>query len=123
MKNKKAYIISGIVLCLLAAGFAAAALSHPEWSFPWPNWVSCTLYALYGIYTILVFCMPLFPNASLAACGIVAADFIGLALIVIYIGTHGTRHESSLYLIMGLALTCAANFANIAMQKKHENDT
>lgn len=120
MKNKKLYYILGGVLCLLAAAFVAVALTHPELAFPWPNWVSYTIYALYGIYTVLIFCMPKFKGASLAACGIVAVQFIALALIAIYIGTRNTSSESSWYLTIGLALTCGANFANLAMQKKRK---
>ena len=120
MKSKTPYSIFGGILCLLAAGFAAVALTHPELSFPWKNWVSYTLYALYAIYTILIFCMPKFKGASLAACGIVAVQFIALALIAIYIGTRDTSSESSWYLTIGLALTCGANFANLAMQKKRK---
>lgn len=118
MKNTKLYYMIGGVLCLIAAVFAAAAVTHPELAFPWPNWVSYTMYALYGAYTILVFCMPKFKGASLAACGIIAIDFMGLELIMIYIGTRNTPHESVLYLMMGLAFTCISNFANIILQEK-----
>ena len=118
MKNDKAYYILGGTLCLLAAGFIAVALMHPELSFPWANWVSYTIYALYGIYTVLVFLMPRFKGASIAACGIVALQFVALSLIAIYIGVCGTVYESSLYLIIGLDLTCAANFTLFAMRKK-----
>ena len=117
MKNKSYYILGGI-LCLIAVIFAAVALTHPELSFPWANWVSYTLYALYLIYTVRVFCMPKFRNPSLAACGIAAVQFVSLALIVIYIGTRKTPNESNLYLISGLVLTCAANFTNLALQKR-----
>lgn len=117
MNNKSYYILGGI-LCLIAVIFAAAALTHPELSFPWPNWVSYTIYALYLIYTVLVFSMPKFKNPSLAACGIAAVQFIALALIAIYIGTRSTPNESSWYLTSGLVLTCAANFTNLALQKR-----
>ena len=120
MKNKKVYYIAGAVLVLIAAAFIAFALKHPELSFPWPNWVSCVLYALYGIYTLLIFLMPCFKNASIWACLIVAVDFIALSLIAIFAGLHGTEHESSMYLIVGLLLTAWANFANIAMQNKQK---
>ena len=115
MSGKKTYCGLGGVLCLLAAVFVAASLTHPTWSFPWANRVSYTLYALYGIYTALVFCMPRFQGASLAACGVVAAQFIALAFIVIFIGTRTTW-----FLTMGLVLTCAANFANLALQKRRK---
>lgn len=117
MKNKSYYVWGGI-LCLIAVIFTAVAFTHPELSFPWPNWVSYTIYALYVIYTVLVFCMPKFRNPSLAACGTAAAQFIALALIVIYIGTRNTPNESTWYLTSGLALTCAANFTNLAIQKR-----
>ena len=118
MKNKKAYYILGGVLCLLAAAFVAFALAHPEFSFPWPNWVSYTIFTLYGIYTILIFCMPKFRGSSLAACGIVAVQFVALACIALSIESHFTTGEANWYLPVGLGLTCAANFANIAMQRK-----
>lgn len=118
MKNNKSYYILGGILCLIAGIFVTVAFAHPELSFPWPNWVSYTIYALYGIYTILVFCMPKFRNPSLAACGIAAAQFAALVLIAVYIGTRGTLNESSWYLTSGLALTCVANFANLALQKR-----
>ncbi len=119
MNNKKYYILGGI-LCLIAVIFAAAALTNPQLSFPWKNQVSYFIYALYAIYTVLVFLMPKFKNPSLAVCGVVAADFISLALIAIYFGTRNTPNESTLYLItaLSLSLTTAANFANIAIQKR-----
>lgn len=120
MKNKKAYYILGGVLCLAAAAFIAFALTHPECSFPWPNWVSYTMYTLYGIYTILIFCMPHFKGASLAVCGIVATQFVALAFVALSIGNHFATGETNWYLPIGLGLTCAANFANIAMQRKGE---
>ena len=122
IKNNKKYYISGGILCLIAVIFSAVALTHPELSFPWPNPVSYIIYALYAIYTVLVFFMPKFKNPSLAVCGIVGADFVSLSLIAIYFGTRNTPHESSLYLIFGLALVCAANFANIALQKKRNSE-
>ena len=116
MKNKSFYIAGGI-LCLIAVIFAAVAFTHPELSFPWKNWVSYTLYALYAVYTSLVFCMPKFKAPSLVACGIVAVEFIALALIVIYIGTRGTPNESGLYLLLGLLLTFFGNLTYLIMQK------
>lgn len=118
MKNENVYYALGGALCLLALIYIAIALTHPELSFPWPNWVNYAIYALYGIYTVLTFCMPKFKGASLAACGILAVQFIALALIVLSIGSHFAAGESNWYLPMGLGLTCAANFTNLALQKK-----
>ena len=118
MKNNKVYYVPGGFLCLLAVILAAVVFTHPELSFPWPNWVSYTIYAFYLIYTVLVFCMPKFKNPSLAACGIAAVQFAALAFIVIYIGTRNTPNESTWYLTLGLALTCTANFTNLAIQKR-----
>lgn len=117
MKHKSYYIL-GSILCLLAVIFTAVAFTHPELSFPWANWVSYTVYILYGIYTTLVFCMPKFRNPSLAVCGFTAVQFIALALVVIYIGTKNTPNESILYLVSGLMLTCAADLAGFAIQKR-----
>ena len=118
MKNKKPYYILGTILCLLAAVFIIVALTHPECSFPWPNWVSCTMYGLYAAYTVLVFLMPRFKGVSLAACAILAVQFIALSFIVLSIGCHFTTGKTNWYLPIGLGLTCAANFANLALQKK-----
>ena len=123
MKSKRSYVILGGILCLLAALFIAVACTHPELSFPWSNRVSYILYALYGIYTVIVFCMPKFKGASLGACGIAAVQFTALALIVIYIGNRNTPHESVWYLTAGLALTCAANFTIVAVRKKKQRNS
>lgn len=120
MKNKKPYYVLGIILCLLAAVFVAAVLTHPELSFPWPNGVSYTMYALYGIYTVIVFLIPKFKGASLAACGILAVQFIALAFLALSIGTRNTPNDNNWYLTIALGLTCAANFTNLAIQKKKE---
>ena len=119
MTSKKVYYILGGILCLLAAAFIAVALTHPELSFPWPNYVSYTMYVLYGIYTVLIFCMPKLKGASLAACGIVAVQFIALSFLALSIGTRSTPDGSSWYLTIALGLTCAANFANLALQKRN----
>lgn len=118
MKNKKPYYIFGGVLCLLVAIFVIVALTHPEFSFPWPNWVSYTMYTLYVIYTAIVFLMPSFKDASLAACGIVSIQFVALSFIALSIGSHFTTGETNWYLPTGLGLTCVANFTNLALQKK-----
>lgn len=122
MKNTKLYYMLGGVLCLIAAVFAAAALRHPEFAFPWPNWVSYTMYALYGSYTILVLCMPKFRGVSLAACGILAVQFIALALLALSIGSRNTPNDNNWYLTAALGLTCGANFANLVLQKKHKKE-
>ena len=52
-------------------------------------------------------------------CALAAAlAAVALTLIAIYIGTNNISNESSWYLTMGVALICAANFTNLAMQKK-----
>ena len=119
MTSKKVYYVLGSVLCLLAAAFFVFALTHPELSFPWPNWVSYTMYVLYGIYTVLIFCMPKFKGASLAACGIVAVQFIALSFLALSIGMRNTPGDSNWYLTAGLGLTCAANFTNLSLQKRN----
>ena len=58
MKNKKICYILGSVLCLIAVAFLCVALTHPELSFPWGNGVSYTIYALYPVITVFVFCLP-----------------------------------------------------------------
>ena len=118
MKSKKFYYVFGGFLCLLAAVFFVVALTHPELSLPWANWVNYTIYALYGIYTVLIFCMPKFKGAGIAACGILAVEFIALAFIVLSIGIHFETHQTNWYLPIGLGLTCVANFTNLAIQKK-----
>lgn len=98
--------------------FIIIALTHPELSFPWSNRVSFTIYVLYAVYTILVFIMPRFKGASLAACGILAVQFIALSFIVLSIGWRFKTGETNWYLPIGLGLTCAANFAGIALRKR-----
>ena len=111
----------GGALSLLAAAFAAFALMHPELVLPWSDKVSCVLFALYALFTVLVFLMPRFKRASLPFCGIAAVVFIAAALAVIYIGTRGTARESSLYLIFALLLACAAGCAAYAAKTKNRS--
>lgn len=118
MKNKKPYYILGGILCLFAVVFVIVALTNPQLSFPWPNWVSYTMFALYVIYTVLVFLVPRFKGASLAACGILAIQFVALSLIVLSIGSHFTTGETNWYLPTGLGLTCFANLTHLAIMKK-----
>lgn len=117
--NKKFYILGGILI-LIAVGFTAFALTHPEMSFPWANWVSYAFYGLYAIFTILIFCMPKFKNPSLASCGILAIQFIALAMIVFSIALHKETGSTNWYLPAGLFLTCIGNFANLFLNKKKE---
>lgn len=58
MKNKKVFYVLGAVLSLIAGAFLCIALTNPQLSFPWPNWVSYIIYALYLVITVLVFCLP-----------------------------------------------------------------
>ena len=118
MKIKGPYYILGGILCLLAAVFVVIAMTHPELSFPWANWVSYTIYVLYAIYTTFVFLMPHFKGVGFATCVIVGVQFIGLAFIVLSIGSHFATGETNRYLPMGLALTCVANCTVLALQKR-----
>lgn len=122
MKNKKPYYIFGGILCLLAAVFVGIALTHPELSFPWPNWVSYIMYGLYAVYTVLVFLMPRFKGASLAACAILALQFIALSFVALSIGLRVSTGEPNLYLPIGLALNCAALIICLVIHKKKKVD-
>lgn len=116
MKNK--YTIAGILLSLLGIGFIAFALTNPQLSFPWPNWVSYTFYAFYVIYTILIFCMPKMKNADFGTCVILAVEFIALGFIVLSIGLRHNSGEGNWYLPAGLLLTSFASFANLYRTNK-----
>ena len=118
--NKRYYTIAGIILCVLAAVFMVVAVTHPEFSFPWSNWVSYTMYALYAIYTVLIFCMPKMKGASLASCIILAFQFLALDLIVLSIGIRETSSKLSWYLPAGLFLSCFANFASLYINNKRK---
>ena len=120
-KNNIVYYVWGAVLAALAAGFAAYAMKHPELTFPWPDWVSYIIYAMYGIYTVIVFIMPRIKGTSPAACFLAGIAVVGLAFVVIFIGTRNTPNHNTWYLTIGLGLYCIVNFGNAALQKKQKN--
>ena len=50
-KNKTSFII-GVLMLMIAGGFIAFAIQHPEFSFPWNL---RTTFILYGIYIWFMF--------------------------------------------------------------------
>lgn len=54
MTRKTLCRLLGLLLLAAAAGFFLYALSHPEGSFPWPNAVTYSLYALYLAVTAML---------------------------------------------------------------------
>lgn len=57
MYKKLSRIIAAIML-ILAAVFAAYALTHPTASFPWSNAVTYTIYAVYLLAMTVLFIAP-----------------------------------------------------------------
>lgn len=118
MKNK--YTVFGIILSVLGLAFIVVALTNPQLSFPWPNWVSYTLYGFYAIYTILVFCMPKLKNSSIAGCIFLAFQFVALGLIAISVGMRNTPDDYNWYLPAGLGISVLTQFANLYATKKRK---
>jgi len=121
MKNK--YTVFGIILIILGLAFIAVALANPQLSFPWPSWISYTLYGFYAIYTVLVFCMPKMKNPSIAGCVILAFQFAALGLIVISVGIRNTPDDYNWYLPAALGISVLAQFANLFVTKKIKKKT
>ncbi len=48
----------GLVLLGLALIFVGVAVTHPEFSFPWSNGVTYSLYGLYVLVMVLCFAAP-----------------------------------------------------------------
>lgn len=69
-------------------------------------------------YTVIIFGMSKYKDASLGVCVILAIQFIAFGLIMISIGKQLSIGETNWYLPAGLFLTCAANFANLYRVKK-----
>lgn len=119
MTNRRTYYIAGTILCIIAATFLGSVFTHPELTVPWPTWVNYILFVLYAVYTIIIFWMPKYKEASWIVCAILAMQFIALGLIMISIGSHFEMGETNWYLPAGLFLTCIANFANLYRVKRH----
>ncbi len=54
MNKFKMYFIIGCLLIIIAIAFILYAVNHPEASFPWSNFVTYTIYIVYGLLTGLV---------------------------------------------------------------------
>ena len=57
--NKKTLRIIGVVMAVIAIGFIAFALTHPEMRFPWSNTVTYVLYGLYSLVTAVLLIAPI----------------------------------------------------------------
>lgn len=55
MKKSKIFLGIGCLMVVVAIGFIAFALNHPEKSFPWSNNITDIIYAAYLIVTISMF--------------------------------------------------------------------
>lgn len=56
--SKKVSRIIGSIMLAAAVIFVAAALGHPEMSFPWSNSVTYSLYAIYLAVMIFLLIAP-----------------------------------------------------------------
>ena len=56
--TKRISRIIGFILLIVAIGFVAFALQHPEMSFPWSNTVTYILYAVYLIAVVIMLVAP-----------------------------------------------------------------
>lgn len=56
--TKRISRIIGFILLIVAIGFVAFALLHPEMSFPWSNTVTYILYAVYLIAVVIMLVAP-----------------------------------------------------------------
>lgn len=118
MKNSKPYIIAGTILAVTGAAFIILALTHPEWSFPWPNSFTYSVFALYGVFTLLVFLMPKTKNPGLCTCICLALQFVALALIFRSVSLRSEEVSRNWYLPCGLFLTAVTNFIYAGLSKK-----
>ena len=57
MSKKVSRGIAGFML-VLAVVFFIYAVSHPEGSFPWSNWITDLIYGIYLAVTVLLFIAP-----------------------------------------------------------------
>ena len=57
MSKKVSRGIAGFML-VLAVVFFIYAVSHPEGSFPWSNWITYLIFGIYLAVTVLLFIAP-----------------------------------------------------------------
>jgi ABC-type transport system involved in cytochrome c biogenesis permease subunit len=58
MKSKKKTLIGiGIAMLLFAIGFFLYALNNPQFSFPWSNTLTYSIYLIYIVVIIVCFVM------------------------------------------------------------------
>lgn len=55
LKKVNVFLVIGCVMVVAAICFVAYAIYHPWASFPWPNEITYTIYALYIVLTIFMF--------------------------------------------------------------------
>ena len=57
MKKRISRII-GLTMLIIAIVFIMFALNHPEKSFPWSNTITCLLYGVYFLVTVVLLIAP-----------------------------------------------------------------
>ena len=57
MKKSISRII-GVIMLIIAIVFIMFALNHPEKSFPWYNTITCLLYGVYFLVTVVLLIAP-----------------------------------------------------------------
>ena len=57
MKKSISRII-GVIMLIIAIVFIMFALNHPEKSFPWKNTITCLLYGVYFLVTVVLLIAP-----------------------------------------------------------------
>ena len=50
--------IIGLIMLIIAIVFIMYALNHPEMSFPWNNTITCLLYGVYFLVSVVLLIAP-----------------------------------------------------------------
>lgn len=100
MKSKTSVII-GTVMLLIAGGFVAFSMQHPEMSFPWSQRIT---FMLYGAYIWLVFRflidIPVFRKNREKADKSVLRAVIFFMMAIVFLAMEITGHTVNIYTII-----------------------
>lgn len=120
---KKNFLVPACVLVVIAIGFIAYAVGHPELSFPWNKHITNILYGVYADVVLLLFVLAFCKKVTRLNIFTIIFELGAVFFLVQSMLNGFLEHRVNWYLPMALLLNCIGLLLNNIQLRKKKNST